>query len=121
MLLQLILRRLGAAKADFSLVTLYSSPEKVLLVYTISPSHKDTRFMGRDLILTLAWTTLSSTLETTPQSQKANSTSDSQPSTSPKTYPGLFLPTLDSVLQPPQGPKSQGPSSRFMEGKLHHQ
>lgn len=54
MLLQLILRRLGAAEADFSLVTLYSSPEKVLLVYTISPSHKDTRFMGLDLILTLA-------------------------------------------------------------------
>lgn len=59
MLLQLILRRLGAVEADFSLVTLYSSPEKVLLIYTISPSHKDTRFMGLDLILTLSWTTLS--------------------------------------------------------------
>lgn len=77
--------------------------------------------MGLALILTLTWTTLSSTLETTPQSQKASSTVTPNPAPSPKTYPGLFLLTLDSVLQPPQGPKSHGPSSRFMEGKLHHQ
>lgn len=95
-------------KTDFSLVTLYSSPEKVLLVYTISPSRKDTRFMGLDLILTLAWTTLFSTLETTPQSQKASSTSDSQPSTLSQNLPWTLLPHIGLCPTATSGAKVSG-------------